>query len=199
MKYIDEYRDPVQSQRLASLINGEADRKTYKIMEVCGTHTAAIRKFGIKSMLSQRIELISGPGCPVCVTSDGYLKDAIGLSKKQSVLLATYPDMLRVPVGRTSLEQERSKGADIRGVNSALEALDMARRFKNKEIVFLAVGFETTAPGTAIAVKEAQKEKIRNFSVYSAHKTIPEALGALGKDKDLAIAGFLLPGHQCRT
>lgn len=195
MKYVDEYRDVKKSQKLALLINGAIGNRPYKIMEVCGTHTAAIRKFGIKTLLSPRIELISGPGCPVCVTSDGYLRNSIGLLKNPKVLVATYSDMLRVPVDGTSLEDARSGGADIRGVNSALEALDLARRFKTKEVVFLAVGFETTAPGTAIAVKTASEEKIHNFSVYSAHKTIPEALFALGKDKDLEINGFLLPGH----
>jgi hydrogenase expression/formation protein HypD len=197
MKYVDEYRDENKSRQLVSLIAKEVfrGRRVYKIMEVCGTHTAAIRKFGIRTLLPAQIELISGPGCPVCVTSDGYLRNAIGILKNKKTLLATYPDMLRVPVDGTSLEAERSQGADIVGVNSALEALDLARRFKTKTIVFLAVGFETTAPGTAIAVKTAQKEKISNFSVYSAHKTIPEALFALGKDKDLKINGFLLPGH----
>jgi len=195
MKYIDEYRDPKKVRRLVDLINAEAVRPIYKIMEVCGTHTAAIHKFGLRSLLSKNIELISGPGCPVCVTSDGYLRNAISLLKDKLVLLATYPDMLRVPVDTTSLEKERSRGADIIGVNSALEALDIAKRAKGREVIFLGVGFETTAPGTAIVVKAASKEKIKNFSVYSAHKTIPEALLALGKDRDLALDGFLLPGH----
>ena len=195
MKYIDEYRDPKKVRRLVDLINAEAVKPIYKIMEVCGTHTAAIRKFGIKSMLSDAIELISGPGCPVCVTSDGYLRCAISLLKNKKVLLATYQDMLRVPVDTTSLEKERSRGADIIGVNSALEALDLAKRSKDREVIFLGVGFETTAPGTAIVVKAASKEKVKNFSVYSAHKTIPGALLALCRDKDLALDGFLLPGH----
>ncbi|OIO36736.1 MAG: hydrogenase formation protein HypD [Candidatus Omnitrophica bacterium CG1_02_44_16] len=195
MKYIDEYRDPKKVRRLVDLINSEVVRPVYKIMEVCGTHTAAIRRFGIKSMLSQKIELISGPGCPVCVTSDGYLKNALFLARHKDIVITTYPDMLRVPADGESLETLRSEGADIRGVNSALDALDIARRLPKKEVVFLAVGFETTAPGTAIALETAKKEKLRNFSVYSAHKTIPEALIALGEDRELALNGFLLPGH----
>jgi hydrogenase expression/formation protein HypD len=129
------------------------------------------------------------------VTSDGYLKNAAQLLKNKKIILATYPDMLRVPFGATSLEKERSKGGAVRSVNSSLEALDLARMHKDREIVFLAVGFETTAPGTAIAIQEAKKGRINNFSVYSGHKTIPEALLALGRDKDLALDGFLLPGH----
>ena len=195
MKYINAYRDKTKCEKLAAWINACVKNKNYKIMEVCGTHTASIRKFGIRSLLSEKIELISGPGCPVCVTSDDYLRNAIRLSKKKDMLLATYPDMLKVPVDESSLEDARSQGADIRGVTSALEALDLARRFPRREIVFLAVGFETTAPGTAIALQAAKKEKIKNFSVYSAHKTIPEALLALAADETLKIQGFLLPGH----
>jgi hydrogenase expression/formation protein HypD len=195
MRFINEYRDTENAKKLAYLINSQITQERYKIMEVCGTHTAAIRKFGIMSLLSKRIELISGPGCPVCVTSDGYLRRALTLSQRGRITLATYPDMLRVPVDGTSLEEERARGADIRSVNSALETLDLAKRAGNREVIFLAVGFETTAPGTAIAVRMAKKEKIKNLSIYSAHKTIPEALWVLGKDKDLAISGFLLPGH----
>ena len=195
MKYVDEYRDAKKAKSLSAMINAEAGRGRYKIMEVCGTHTAAIRRFGLKSLLAKNIELISGPGCPVCVTSDGYLRNTMSLLKNKNILLATYPDMLRVPVDSTSLEMERSRGADIRAVNSALEALDLAKTFPRREVVFLGVGFETTAPGTAIVLETAKKEKIDNFSVYSGHKTIPEALCALAQDKDLAINGFLLPGH----
>ncbi|HAJ56455.1 MAG TPA: hydrogenase formation protein HypD [Candidatus Omnitrophica bacterium] len=195
MKYVDEYRDVNKVKKLADMINSQVRRPVYKIMEVCGTHTASIHKFGLKSLLSKKIELISGPGCPVCVTSDGYLKNSLKLAKNRNIIVATYPDMLRVPVEGGSLEAARSEGADVRGVNSALEALDLAVRSAKREVVFLGVGFETTAPGTAIALEAAKKDKIRNFSVYSAHKTIPEALIALGRDKGLALDGFLLPGH----
>lgn len=195
MKFINEYQDREKVGRLTGLINNEIRERRYKIMEVCGTHTAAIRRFGLKGLLSKNIELISGPGCPVCVTSDGYLRRAINLSHKKRLILLTYPDMLRVPVDKTSLEEERARGADIRSVDSAFQALELAKMEKSKEIVFLAVGFETTAPGTALIAEAARKEKIKNLSIYSAHKTIPEALWILGKDKDLEIDGFLLPGH----
>lgn len=195
MKFIDAYRDPKKCRRLAAMINAEARRQAYCLMEVCGTHTAAIHKFGIRQMLTQKIRLISGPGCPVCVTSDAYLKNALGLSREKNNMIATYPDMLRVPAGGESLEKARCRGAAIYDVNSALEALDLAKSHPKNEVIFLAVGFETTAPGSAIAVEMAKKEKLKNFSIYSAHKTIPEALMALGKDKDLALDGFLLPGH----
>lgn len=195
MKYVDEFRDVGKSKKLASLINQTVCPQQYKIMEVCGTHTAAICRFGISAMLSERIRLISGPGCPVCVTSDGYLKNAINLAACKDTIVATYPDMFKVPVGDSSLEKCVSEGRDIRGVNSALEALALARSFPGKQVVFLGVGFETTAPGSAIAIKAALKEGIKNFSVYSSHKTIPEALAALASDKSLSLDGFLLPGH----
>ncbi len=195
MKYIDVYRDVKKCRKVAAMINGIARARRYKIMEVCGTHTAAIRKFGIREMLPPSIDLISGPGCPVCVTSDGYLENAARLSRDPRVTIVTYHDMLRVPVKGTTLEQERANGADVRGVISALEAVDLAKEAPAREVVFLGVGFETTAPGTALAVKLAARLGIRNFSVYSAHKTVPEALDVLGRQKDLALDGFLLPGH----
>ncbi len=195
MRFVSEYRDVRRCRRIASMIRGEAVAPRYKIMEVCGTHTAAIRKFGIREMLPPIITLISGPGCPVCVTSEGYLKNALGLARQKNILLATYHDMLRVPAGGTSLETERSRGALVQGVQSAWEAVELARVRRDKEVVFLAVGFETTAPGTAIAVEMARKDRIRNFSAYVSHKTIPPALAALSKDRDLGIQGFLLPGH----
>ncbi len=195
MKYVDEFRDVGKSKKLSSLINQAACGRRYKIMEVCGTHTAAICRFGIKAMLSKEITLISGPGCPVCVTSNGYLKNAVKLAEQKDIIVASYFDMLKVPVGLTSLEKAASGGCDIRGVNSALEAFELAKRFPEKQVIFLGVGFETTAPGSAIAIKAALKEGIKNFSVYSSHKTIPEVLIVLASDKSLALDGFLLPGH----
>lgn len=195
MKYVDEYRDPRKVRQLAEDINAELKKPCYRIMEVCGTHTAAIHRFGLRGLLSKKIELISGPGCPVCVTSDGYLENVFRLARDPGITIATYADMLRVPAGGRSLESLRSQGADVRSVISGLEALELARSCPDKEVVFLGVGFETTAPGTALALEPARKEKIKNFSVYSAHKTIPEPLAALAKDRELALDGFLLPGH----
>lgn len=195
MKFVDEYRDVKKSKDLSLLISQEVQKRHYKIMEVCGTHTSAICRFGIKAMLPDSVGLISGPGCPVCVTSEGYLKNALHLAKRKDVIVATYSDMLKVPVDATSLEKAASEGCDIRGVNSALEALELAASYDEKEVVFLGVGFETTSPGSAIAIKTALKRKIKNFSIYCSHKTIPEALSALASDKTLSIDGFLLPGH----
>lgn len=195
MKYIDEYRDPKKVKTLAEKINASLGDRVYRIMEVCGTHTAAIHRFGLRGLLSRKIELISGPGCPVCVTSDGYLENVFRLAGRENVTIATYADMLRVPASGRSLETLRSQGADVQAVISGLEALDLARKNPEREVVFLGVGFETTAPGTALALEAAKKDKIANFSVYSAHKTIPEALAILGRDPDLGLDGFLLPGH----
>lgn len=195
MKYADEYRDRGRCRKVARMIYDIAEKSSYKIMEVCGTHTEAIQKFGIRGMVPSTVELISGPGCPVCVTSEGYLKNAVALARDKDVMVATYPDMVRVPAGGTSLEKERACGADVRAVMSALDAVALAKSAPGRDVVFLGVGFETTAPGTALALMQAEREKVGNFFVYSGHKTIPEALDALGNRKDLAIQGFLLPGH----
>lgn len=195
MKYVDDFRGSRTCLALARRINAAAGDRDYRIMEVCGTHTAAIRRFGIPSMLSDCIRLISGPGCPVCVTSDAYLRNAFRMAAEKNVTIATYPDMLRVPAGGVSLQDLRAGGADIRPVNSALEVLDIARELKNRTVVFLAVGFETTAPATALLAQKARQEKMRNLKIYSAHKTIPRALLSLGQDRTLCLDGFLLPGH----
>ncbi|MDD5019802.1 MAG: hydrogenase formation protein HypD [Candidatus Omnitrophica bacterium] len=195
MKYVDDFRGARACLALARRINAAAGNSDFRIMEVCGTHTAAIRRFGIPSMLSGRIRLISGPGCPVCVTSDVYLRNAFRMAAEKNVTIATYPDMLRVPAGGDSLQGLKARGADIRSVNSALEVLEMAKDLKDRRIVFLAVGFETTAPATGILALRARKERLRNLLIYGAHKTIPPALLGLGRDKDLCLDGFLLPGH----
>ncbi len=195
MKYVDDFRGAEACLAMARRINAAAADRSYKIMEVCGTHTAAIRRFGIPAMLSGRIRLISGPGCPVCVTSDAYLRNAFRMAAEKNVTIATYPDMLRVPAGGISLQDLKANGADIRPVNSALEVLDIVRELKNRTVVFLAVGFETTAPATGILAQRAFREKIKNLKIYSAHKTVPPALMSLGKDRALCLDGFLLPGH----
>jgi len=195
MKYVDDFRGAEACLAMARRINAAAADRSYRIMEVCGTHTAAIRRFGIPAMLSGRIRLISGPGCPVCVTSDVYLRNAFRMAADKNVTIATYPDMLRVPADGVSLQDLRARGADVRGVNSALEVLEIARELKGRTVVFLAVGFETTAPATAILAQRARREKIKNLKIYSAHKTIPPALLSLGRDKQLCLDGFLLPGH----
>jgi hydrogenase expression/formation protein HypD len=163
-------------------------------MEVCGTHTMALFETGVRAVMPENVELISGPGCPVCVTTDGYIDAAIELAAKNNVTLATFGDMVRVPGLHGSLESLRSRGARVVIVYSPLTAVDMARRSPREEVVFLAVGFETTVPAVARAVDIAAQEKIENFSILSAHKTIPTALSALLKGKT-PLDGLLCPGH----
>lgn len=169
-------------------------KKTIRLMEVCGGHTMAIHKFGLRHLIPPSITLLSGPGCPVCVTSQEDLDAAVWFSQQPDVMIATYGDLIRVPATRSSLEQERSMGADIRMVYSTMEAVDLAKRHPEKKVIFLGIGFETTAPLTAYAVKKAQEEKVNNFLVFSAHKVMPPALKLLSEGH-LQVDGFIAPGH----
>lgn len=167
------------------------------IMEVCGTHTAAISKFGLRNLLGSNINLISGPGCPVCVTPDVYIDYAYKLSMFKDIIITTYGDMIRVP-GSTphkTLEYARAMGADVRMVYSSIDALNIAKNNKDKKVVFLAIGFETTVPHTAVAVKEAYENSIDNFYILSMHKLVEPVMRAVLEDKELNINGFLCPGH----
>jgi len=196
MKYIDEYRDKVLIKKLAEEIRRKADpARIYNIMEVCGTHTMSVFKFGLRDILPANINLMSGPGCPVCVTPNEFIDRAIAISKIKGVIIATFGDMLRVPGSYSSLDKEKALGADIRVVYSTIDALELARKNRSKEVVFLGVGFETTAPTVAASIDIARKEKLKNYSVLCAHKTMPEALEALVRSKDLKADSFLLPGH----
>ncbi len=170
-------------------------KKEITIMEVCGTHTVAFFKAGIKSILPDNVRLISGPGCPVCVTSNEYLDRAIALSNLEDVVLTTFGDMMKVPGTFSSLEKEKTRGKDIRVVYSTLDALKIAEKNPDKKIIFLGVGFETTVPTVAFALKEAKNKKVANFFVLSAHKLIPPALRFLAQSKDLNVDGFICPGH----
>ena len=196
MRFVDEFRDRALIDRIASEIRAEADPgRRYRFMEVCGTHTMNIFRFGLRDILPGNIELISGPGCPVCVTPNSYIDKAIWLARQDRVTVAAFGDMFRVPGSYSSLEKEKAAGASIKIVYSSLDALGLARRYRNREIVFLGVGFETTIPTVAEAIMEAWRDKIGNFSVLCGHKTMPEALRALVLDRDIDIDGFLLPGH----
>jgi len=196
MKYIDEFRDRKLIEKVASRIREAVEpRRTYRFMEVCGTHTMAIFRFGLKDILPPNIELVSGPGCPVCVTPNEYIDKAVALAKMKDVVIATFGDMLRVPGSRSSLEKERGRGGSIKTVYSTMDALTLAKRRTDKEIVFLGIGFETTIPTVAQSILAAKREKTPNYSVLCGHKTMPEALKALVMDKDFSIDGFLLPGH----
>jgi len=165
------------------------------LMEVCGTHTVAICKSGLRDLLPKEIRLISGPGCPVCVSTQGYIDACMELAASGKVTLATYGDMLRVPGTKLSLAEARARGADVRVVYSALDALTLARAHRDSAVVFVAVGFETTAPATALAVKSADAEGLRNFHVLVSHKRIIPAMAALVAAPDLSIDGFICPGH----
>jgi hydrogenase expression/formation protein HypD len=169
--------------------------KPINFMEVCGTHTVAIFKHGIRSLLPEGLRLLSGPGCPVCVTSIRDIDTAIAIAREKDAILTTFGDMMRVPGGKQSLMEVRAEGADIRIVYSPLDSLKIASSNKDKKVVFFSAGFETTAPSSAATVSEAERMGVPNFYLYSVHKVVPPALDALLASKDVRIDGFILPGH----
>lgn len=195
LKYLDEFRDPAYARAIADRIGKTWDGPPARLMEVCGTHTMAIARSGIRQLLEGRVTLISGPGCPVCVTPAGYLDAAVALGGGKNVVLATFGDMVRVPGTSTSLERERGKGLDVRIVYSPLDAVTLAEREPGREVVFLGVGFETTAPAIAGAIETAARKRLPNFSVLSSVRTIPGAMGILASDPEVGIEGFLCPAH----
>jgi hydrogenase expression/formation protein HypD len=164
-------------------------------MEVCGTHTMAVARFGLKSLLPPEVKLVSGPGCPVCVTAQEDIDGFLALGSMPQTILATFGDMMRVPGSVTSLERERAQEVQIQVVYAPLDAVALARDNPQKEVIFFGVGFETTMPATALAVKVAAADKLENFSVFSVHKTMPGALRALLGGEDFNVSGLLLPGH----
>jgi len=174
---------------------GELADLPMRLMEVCGTHTVAIFRSGIRSLLPQGVELISGPGCPVCVTPAGEIDRAITLARRDGVILATFGDLMRVPGSSSSLQQERASGADIRIVLSPLDALQMAQDHPERAVCFFAVGFETTSPAIAAAVQEAKRKGLANFYLLSSQRIIPPAIRALLSGGRVKIDGFILPGH----
>jgi hydrogenase expression/formation protein HypD len=194
MKHIDEYRDGELSRKIVDKIKATS-RKKVRLMEVCGTHTMAIFRSGIRSLLPETITLLSGPGCPVCVTSQQEVDSFIKLTATRDVIVATFGDLMKVPGTHSSLQEERAEGKEIRVVYSTFDALDIAQKNPQKEVAFLGVGFETTAPTIAASIVEAEKRKLENFSVLSAQKLIPPALAALMAADDARIDGFICPGH----
>ncbi|HZJ63281.1 MAG TPA: hydrogenase formation protein HypD [Kofleriaceae bacterium] len=196
MKHVDEYRDRERALALARAIDQVATRP-WRIMEVCGGQTHAIARFGLEELLPARVSLLHGPGCPVCVTPAEILDHAVGLARRPEVVLCSYGDMLRVPGTTIDLRTARAEGADVRVVYSALDALALARSLPEREVVFLAVGFETTAPGHALAVHQAQREGLRNVSFLVSHVLVPPALEAMLADGDRRVDGFLAAGHVC--
>ena len=175
---------------------GEIGRPV-RLMEVCGTHTVAIFRHGIRDLLPEGLMLLSGPGCPVCVTAVRDVDTAVELSGRDGVVLATFGDMMRVPGSRKALFDARAEGGDIRVVYSPLDALAMAQKESDKKVVFFATGFETTAPSVAATVIEAGRLGLDNFYIYTVHKTVPPALKALLDSEEVNVDGFILPGHVC--
>ncbi|MBW4435107.1 MAG: hydrogenase formation protein HypD [Pelatocladus maniniholoensis HA4357-MV3] len=197
MKYVDEFRDSQkakalvwQIEKLSCLLD-----KDIKIMEVCGGHTHSIFKYGIEAVLPKAIELIHGPGCPVCVMPKGRLDDAIAIAQNTHVIFTTFGDAMRVPGSQTNLQQAKATGADIRMVYSPLDSLKIAKENPYKEVVFFALGFETTAPSTAFTILQAAAENIHNFSMFCNHVLVIPALQALLDNPDLQLDGFVGPGH----
>jgi hydrogenase expression/formation protein HypD len=194
MKFIDEYRRGDIARRLAAEICHITPRPL-KIMEVCGGHTHAIFKYGIEDLLPENITMIHGPGCPVCVIPLGRVDDAISIAQRPEVIFTTFGDAMRVPGSKTSLLDAKAAGADVRMVYSPLDALKIARKNPAREVVFLALGFETTAPSTAMTILQAARDGQENFSAFCNHITIVPALKALLDSPDLQLDGFLGPGH----
>jgi hydrogenase expression/formation protein HypD len=194
MKYIDEFRDPTLARTLLERIERRS-RQTARLMEFCGGHTHAIMRYGLRSLLPSTVDLRSGPGCPVCVTANADLDRAIALAQVPGLILTTFGDMLRVPGSTRTLQDAKAAGADVRMVYSTLDALQIARDNAASSVVFLGVGFETTAPTVAAAILQAEAEDIDNFSVLSLHKLTPPATRAILDAGELALQGIIGPGH----
>ncbi|WCN37434.1 hydrogenase formation protein HypD [Aneurinibacillus uraniidurans] len=195
------FRDTELSKKLVERLIPSLEKEREKLgrklrfMEVCGTHTVAISKTGVRDILSPYVDLISGPGCPVCVTDQADIDHMIAFAKRQDVIVTTFGDMMKVPGSSSTLYEERANGADVRVVYAPSESVDIALRHPDKKIVFLGVGFETTAPGIALSMQRAKKLGVTNFWVYSAHKLTPPAVDILLQDSSYQFDGLLLPGN----
>ncbi len=194
MKYIDEYRDGDVARTLSKKIR-EISTKRVRLMEICGTHTMAIFRHGIRTLLPENIELVSGPGCPVCVTATEDIDRAVKLAHQKGVIVTTFGDMLRVPGSSGSLQSAKGDGGIVKMVYSTFDALKIASENRENEVAFIGVGFETTAPTVAAAIQTAQAEGHENFSVLSAHKLLPPAMDALLSGGNVVVDGFICPGH----
>jgi hydrogenase expression/formation protein HypD len=205
MQYVDEFRDPEMARGLLRQIGDVVEQlhvtdrlprdRPLKLMEICGGHTHAIFKYGLEELLPEAIELIHGPGCPVCVMPRGKVDDAIALAQQPGVIFTTFGDTLRVPGSRLSLLQARAQGADVRTVYSPTDALAIAREQRDRPVIFFGIGFETTAPSIALTILQAEQEGITNFSVFCNHVLVIPALEALLANPDLQLDGFIGPGH----
>jgi hydrogenase expression/formation protein HypD len=196
MKFVDEFRDPEVIGRTAEEIRRLADPgRHYRLMEVCGGHTHAIYRFGLKDVLPANIELIHGPGCPVCVLPMGRIDDGLALARRPDVIFSAFGDMMRVPGAHGSPLEHKAKGLDVRIVYSPSDALKLARTNPDRHVVFFAIGFETTAPSTALTLLRARAEGLENFSVFCNHVTIIPAIRAILDSPDMRLDGFIGPGH----
>lgn len=201
MKYVDEFRDPVKAkwlqQEIAELVNNieSSQKRPLQLMEFCGGHTHTIFRYGIEQLLPNKIELIHGPGCPVCVLPMGRVDDCVELAERPNVIFTTFGDAMRVPGSKKSLLQAKAEGADIRMVYSPLDAMELARKNPDKEVIFFALGFETTMPSTALTVLQAKDKGITNFSLFCNHITTVPTIKAILDSPDMQIDGFLAPGH----
>jgi hydrogenase expression/formation protein HypD len=197
MKFQDEFRDRKLVTIMADNIRRMARRLKHPVnfMEVCGTHTMSIYQYGIRSLLPAEVRLVSGPGCPVCVTPVGYIDNALGCTVDQDNIVATFGDMLRVPGSSSSLMEQRALGADVRIVYSPLDAVALARNNPRRRVVFLGIGFETTAPAVAASILEAARLGLANYCVLAAHKTMPRPMEILTSDPELNLTGYLCPAH----
>jgi hydrogenase expression/formation protein HypD len=196
MKYVDEFRSPELINKTAEEIRRLADpNRHYRLMEICGGHTYAIYRFGLRDILPANLELIHGPGCPVCVLPMGRIDDGLSIGAKPDVIFAAFGDMMRVPGTHGSPLEHKARGMDVRIVYSPSDAIKLAKANPEKHVVFFAIGFETTAPSTALTLQRARKEKLHNFSVFCNHVTIIPAIRAILDSPDMRLDGFIGPGH----
>ncbi|MBT1070262.1 hydrogenase formation protein HypD [Pelotalea chapellei] len=197
MNYLDQFQDRNVvrglADRIAQLTAGRAAPMTF--MEVCGTHTMAISRYGIRSILPSQVRLISGPGCPVCVTPNSYIDRAVAMCRIPGIIITTFGDMMRVPGSSSSLMEQRAKGADIRTVYSPLDAMALAAKNRDRQVVFLGVGFETTAPAIAGSILTAARQGLDNYFVLASHKVMPKPMEILAADPELKIDGYICPAH----
>jgi hydrogenase expression/formation protein HypD len=196
MKYVDEFRNPALISRMADEVRRLADPgRHYRLMEVCGGHTHAIYRFGLKDILPENIELIHGPGCPVCVLPMGRIDDGLAIAQSENVIFAAFGDMMRVPGAHGSPLEHKARGTDVRIVYSPTDAIKIAKANPDRHVMFFAIGFETTAPSTALTVQRARREELKNFSVFCNHVTIIPAIRAILDSPDMRLDGFIGPGH----
>jgi len=200
MKYMDEFRDPATAKKLVAEIHKLAStslsqREPLQVMEFCGGHTHTLFKYGIESMLPDNIEMVHGPGCPVCVLPMARVDDCVAIAEQPGVIFTTFGDAMRVPGTRKSLLQAKADGCDVRMVYSPMDALTIARKNPERDVVFFALGFETTMPSTALTLLQAHREGLKNFSLFCNHITTPATMRAILTDPDLRLDGFLAPGH----